>query len=163
MEEPKLFLVKYEATAMGMWWSRLAIIALTFFALAPGAWGDTETGKSPKLLVTTGHTDRINAVAFSASGSLVASGGSDGLTSVWDVTTGVEIRRLSAGTEAVYYVGFSADGGLLLSGGLDQFARLWDIKAGKEISRVPAHLSVSDAGWEGAFAFSSDGLRAFTV
>src|SRR5207302_473736 len=88
--------------------SRLAIIVLGLFVFARGLCAQTQTVEFPKLLVTMGHTGRINAVAFSASGGLVASGGDDGVASVWDTATGVEIRRFSSSNGAVHYVGFSA-------------------------------------------------------
>jgi WD40 repeat protein len=47
---------------------------------------DTSTGKPARRL--KGHTDMVNAVAFSPDGKLLVSGGSDGVAKVWDTASG---------------------------------------------------------------------------
>jgi WD40 repeat protein len=53
---------------------------------------DTATGKLERRM--TGHTDGVNAVAFSPDGKLLVSGGSDGVAKVWDTASGRERATL---------------------------------------------------------------------
>ena len=73
---------------------------------------DTETG----AIVTTlsGSTAPLNAVAFSADGSAVVTGGQDGAVRIWDSRTGEERLLLDAG-RAVSRVGLDPSGKRLLS------------------------------------------------
>src|SRR5262249_14107138 len=41
----------------------------------------------PRSLVLRGHVDKVDAIAFSADGTMVASGGRDRHVKVWDVTS----------------------------------------------------------------------------
>jgi WD40 repeat protein len=47
---------------------------------------------SPELVVLTGHTARVLAVALSPDGTLLATSGSDGLVILWDAATGETFR-----------------------------------------------------------------------
>ncbi|MHB2019830.1 MAG: WD40 repeat domain-containing protein [Candidatus Xenobia bacterium] len=42
----------------------------------------------PRLVVQNGHSGPINTVAFSPDGSLLLSGGFDGVPRLWDVASG---------------------------------------------------------------------------
>jgi WD40 repeat protein len=135
-------------------------------ALLQGGRPDQAKGaieQQPQLIVTTGHTSRINSVAYSSDGRLVASAGDDGVASVWDVATGVEVRRFAGHGGSINYVAFAADGDQLFAGGSDDAAYLWSISSGKESGRFPAYYSVSHGGQAGAFALSPDGRHALTV
>jgi len=46
----------------------------------------------------TGHSDRVNVVAFSPNGNRVASGSHDRLVKIWDTETGVEVSSHEACT-----------------------------------------------------------------
>jgi hypothetical protein len=75
------------------------------------------------------HTGRVNSVAFSSSGRLVASSGAgdDPTIRLWDVSTGAEIARFSGHTDSVTRAVFAPGDQRLLSGSLDRTVRLWDI------------------------------------
>src|SRR5271166_7085084 len=73
----------------------------------------------------------VNSVAFSPGGHTLASGGSNGIVRLWDVTDPAHPRPLgqplTGGTGAVETVAFSRGGHTLATGSLDGTARLWDV------------------------------------
>jgi WD40 repeat protein len=80
-----------------------------------------------------GHTGRINAVALSHDGKLLASGGEDETCRVWDVTTGKEKFRLVHDSFlGPSSLAFSPDSNLLaVSGHASAAVSLLDLKTGK--------------------------------
>ena len=100
---------------------------------------DVKTHKEVHRL--TGHTERVNALAFSPDGNRLLSGSdldpdhSDGLGSLrlWEVTTGKQLLSISAIPEGVIGLAISADGRRALSGGRAGLVQLWDLESGKEI------------------------------
>jgi RNA polymerase sigma-70 factor (ECF subfamily) len=99
----------------------------------------------------------VTAVAFSPDGKLLATGSGRWLT-VWDASTGKEIRGLSGHEAQITAVQFSPDGKRMLTASMDGSVRIWDVETGKEVRRVDAHK----AGVHSA-AFSPDGLLLATA
>src|SRR5262245_13999557 len=85
-----------------------------------------------RLLTLSGHTDRVNQVAFSPDGRQLATCSSDHSVKLWD-TTGRELRTFAGHTDVVRCVAFSADGRRLASGGADAMIRIWDADTGTEL------------------------------
>jgi WD40 repeat protein/serine/threonine protein kinase len=103
------------------------------------------------------HAAPCDAVAWSADGRLIATGGQDRIVRIWDARTGKQLRELSGHARTVSGVAFSRDGKRLVSasGGIErQFPRLgvpnplnlpsdtqdevpdlkiWDVDTGKEL------------------------------
>ncbi len=84
--------------------------------------------------ILKGHTDNINALAFTPNGHILASGSDDGTIRLWDASTGTEMLSLpSDNTQAL---AFSADRKTLASGSKDGTIHLWDIATGKQLSSL---------------------------
>jgi WD40 repeat protein len=101
-------------------------------ALAQGATVvllEPATGRVWRL---AGHTGDVHALAFSADGRLLASGGADRTSRLWDPATGAALRVLQGHADRVRDLAFSADGARLASGAQDGTLRLWDVDTGLE-------------------------------
>ena len=79
-----------------------------------------------------GHTDNINALAFTSNGKMLASGSDDRTIRLWDTSTGTEMLNLSS--EKTQALAFSANRKMLASGSKDGTIHLWDITTGKQLS-----------------------------
>ncbi|MDZ4764238.1 MAG: protein kinase [Chloroflexota bacterium] len=76
---------------------------------------------------TVGHSDTVNAVAFS--GASVVSASSDSTIRFWDVTTGDAVGdALTEHQDEVWSIAFSADGQRMASGSEDGALILWDVE-----------------------------------
>ncbi len=101
-----------------------------------------------------GHTHRVLAIAFSADGQWLASGG-DGEYEIyiWDAATGERIHTLAGHTDQIMDLAFRINGNLA-SVSEDRSLRLWDVPAQEEIRQYDGH----QAGLT-SVAFSPDGER----
>ena len=79
--------------------------------------------------------------AVSPDGKTVATGTVDGVATIWDATTGKELRRLSGHGGAIFTLTFSPDGTTLVVGGGNSLAKFWDLTTGK---LIPAPGSAAD-------------------
>jgi WD40 repeat protein len=94
--------------------------------------------ENPRLVVPLGHSQSINAVAFSRDGKYIVTGGRDPAVILWEASSGVEIRRFpftGAVTTStppaslrlpveITSLAFSPDGRRILAGANDKVARL---------------------------------------
>src|SRR5262249_38576537 len=88
---------------------------------------DSKTGKEVRSW--RAHDGRINAVAFSRDGRVLATPGPDRAGRLWDVATGCQLAELPHDGEA-YAAAFSPDGKTLATTGLDdRLVKVWDVTA----------------------------------
>ena len=98
-------------------------------------------------------------IVYSPDGSLVASGGGDGIVIVWDAATGEVKWNLAGHTSGIQSVNFSVDGKLLASGSEDNTAKIWDVATGQEILSLPG----SKGGVNGAVFNPMEGKSILAV
>ena len=97
--------------------------------------------------VPGGHESRVNAVAFSPDGKLLASGSSDKSVRIWNLE---HLDRdpivLLDHQSWIWSIAFSADGKRLISGGADKTIRSWAASAKNLADKVEGELS--DPDWK---------------
>lgn len=105
-------------------------------AASIGVWlYDTDTYEPLSLL--TGHTDRVQSVAYSADGKILASGSSDGTIRLWDPQTTKNIAVLTGHQNGVTHIAISGDSRKLASVAADEkFVRLWNINTHRHITDI---------------------------
>lgn len=105
-----------------------------------------------------GEAERVNALALSPDGKvLAAAGGSPaqfGEVQIWEISSGKLLRFLRLGRDTFFAVGFSPDGKQIAFGGCDRAVHLHDVESGKEIYVAEVH-----SDWIFGLAFTADGSR----
>ena len=104
--------------------------------MATGGQDDTirlwnvESGRASRVIEAP--SSYIKSVAYSPNGKLIAAGGGDGRTILWDAVGGTKLRTLGSVTSpdgccGVYSVAFSPDGTMLAVGGASTTITLWEV------------------------------------
>lgn len=109
--------------------------------------------KLPEFVMQIGHSHSVNAVAFSPTENILASGGEDNTVKLWDVATGRLLKTLEGHTNEIYTVAFSPDGRTLASGSQDHTVKLWEVGTGRLLKTLLDQVS----GEVFIVAFSPDG------
>lgn len=98
-------------------------------------------GQKAELVVQTGHTSSVAAVAFSPDGTLIASGSLDKTIKLWSAVSGKELKTLRGHAEMVNSIAFSPDGKTLVSCSVDQTVKLWNVADGRELRTFSEHVN----------------------
>jgi WD40 repeat protein len=116
--------------------------------------GITAGSGSTKGKPFQGHSNSVNAVAFSPSGECIVSGSEDNTLRLWGLDGRTIGKPFQGHSNPVTAVAFSPSGELIVSGSEDNTLRLWDLE-GKTIGK-PFQDDHSDF-WFNAVAFSPSG------
>ena len=103
-----------------------------------------------RTIELVGHEGSVIALASSADGQTLFSGGADGTVRVWNLATPGP-ARVFAGTLSVNALALSRDGRSLFSGGEDNQLRQWDVASGEGSVLAPLTDAIN------ALATSPDG------
>src|SRR4030095_7301660 len=95
-----------------------------------------DTGEAQHVL--DGHAREVYCAAFSPDGGQVVTGSADKTALIWDVGTGVALRRLTGHIDRILDVQYNADGTRIATGS-DSDARIWDSATGAEVSLLAGH------------------------
>jgi pre-rRNA-processing protein IPI3 len=87
--------------------------------------------------------ERLQCVASSPDGRLLAGGGASGSLHLWDVTTGALLASWPAHYKAVAALAFPDGGALLLSGGEDTMVAVWALSEVLDAAAGGAHARVA--------------------
>jgi WD40 repeat protein/uncharacterized caspase-like protein len=127
------------------------LLKLTICLLLILVAAELSTAQKPELIVQTGHSSSIEALAFSPDGKLVGSVGGDAALKLWEVNTGRELRTLKSGF-GMSSVTFSPDSKIVATGNNDTKIKFWDVHSGEELRTLSGH-----AGAVASIAFSPNG------
>jgi len=116
---------------------------------------------SPETLRTarklSGHAQRVCAVAFSPSRSVLATGSLDDSSILWDADSGKILGRLRGHANSVLDVAFSPDGALLATASADKSVRLWAAADAAASAKVTPRVLRAHEDWVLCVAFSPSG------
>ena len=101
-------------------------------------------------LTLKGHTDKVNALAFTRDGKMLASGSDDGTIQLWDISIGAPTLSLRAAKTGA--LAFSSDGKMLASANNSDSIQLWDVTTGRQWTSLK-----SENDYITVLTFSTDG------
>lgn len=107
---------------------------------------DAVTGRQIRIL--EGHGSKVNSVAWSPNGKILASCSDDHTIRLWDAVNGRVLRIFKGHTNTAYGFSWSPDGRYFCSGSWDDTVKLWNTETGKEIRTFKGHKGdVNGVAW----------------
>ena len=89
--------------------------------------------ENASVAYTLGHSGSVNSVAISPDGQILVSGSDDNTITIWDLSTGQELRTLTGHSDSVNSVVISPDGQTVVSGSSDKTIKIWQLSTGQEL------------------------------
>ena len=115
------------------------------------------------LRTLMGHSRWVMAVAISADGKTIASGGLDSAIRLWNLE-GELLKTLAGHPKAVNCLAFSPNSQKLVSGGDDDAVRLWETSTGRLLHTLTGHTrDVNSVAVSGDGQFVASGSEDRTV
>ncbi len=101
----------------------------------------------------SGHSGKVNAVAWSPDGKRIASGSDDKTVQVWDAFTGHKLVSYDGHSDRVYALGWSPDGIYIASTSNDKTVQVWDATTGMTLVTCRGH-----SNWVNSVTWSPNGM-----
>lgn len=137
---------------------QMALLGIDHFNGTPANLILLDVNTAKEIRRFTGHQTRIGRLGFSPDGRTAFSIDGQGVTILWDVVTGAEIRRFSSDeADGRTTVGFTPDGQDLVDTYGDGRISLWDAVTGAELRRFIGHTLPPTN-----IVFSANGKHAFS-
>jgi len=108
-----------------------------------------------KTIVRTfvGHTDAVSSISFSpVDKNLMLTSSWDGTIRIWDITTGLMVKKFKVFQGGINAAIYSPDGKYVISGGDDRLIRIWDVNSSKVVKTLEGHQAEVSS-----LAISNDG------
>nr|WP_263012926.1 serine/threonine-protein kinase [Ancylothrix sp. D3o] len=99
------------------------------------------------LKILESQSRRVQTVAFSPDGNMLASGSGDGSINLWNLNSGKVEQTFFGHSDVVNSLAFSPDGKILASGAgsLDSTVKLWDVEGGQLLDTLKGHVDTIHA------------------
>ncbi len=104
------------------------------------------------------HDRKVNHLAISADGMLLASASDDGVARTWDIATREPVASFGQHKKPVTHLAFHPGGVEIASAAKDRTIRLWNTRTGAETLAIDSQMD--DVA---ALAFASDGATLFWI
>lgn len=88
-------------------------------------WKQISPTEVQPVHILRGHSDSVVALGFNFDGTLVATGGYDGLVKIWSVDTGTCMTTLEGPSEEVEWIQWHQKGDVILAGSGDGTVWMW--------------------------------------
>src|SRR6266436_1199647 len=135
----------------------LILAALLLFGMQSASINGSQP-PGTTLFTYNGHSDYVDAVAWSPNGQFIASGSWDGTAQVCHAPTGAPLTTYNGHKDSVSALAWSPDGQFIVSGSWDGTAQVWDAFSGALQTLYMGHTdAVSALAWspDGQFIASS--------
>jgi WD40 repeat protein len=86
------------------------------------------------------HTNRVGAIAFHPSYSVIISGSEDKTIAAWSLDTTQRVWAFEGHQQAVTAVAITSEGHLIVSGGDDSIVRTWDFQNQRMLRELRGHI-----------------------
>ena len=99
-------------------------------------------------LMSDGHSESINCVAWSPDGTKIASASDDATIKIWSVMDGKCLKTLRGSETKVCTVAWSPDGTKIVSGSRWIFVKIWSVMDGKCLKTLKGHTrAITSVAW----------------